>query len=159
VSGLLRRVVIWASDQNLGLEHVALSKHADGYIVVSRFLGAQADEPVCVDYQLDLSRTWHVRHLEATWSTPIATARLQLERSVDGEWLSNGTPRPELADCIDVDLAWTPLTNTLPIQRCLHRSSNLDGCARRTTLHPDGRTPLALRKRRRVVRGRPHRGR
>ena len=36
-----------------------------------------------------------------------------------GEWTTEaGEPLPELAGCLDVDLAMTAVTNTLPIRRC-----------------------------------------
>ncbi|ELZ32797.1 hypothetical protein C474_05975 [Halogeometricum pallidum JCM 14848] len=34
-----------------------------------------------------------------------------------GSWTVDGEPTPELDGCVDVDIAVTPLTNTLPIRR------------------------------------------
>jgi hypothetical protein len=40
-----------------------------------------------------------------------------LEADGRGHWLADGRPAPTLEGCIDVDLAATPFTNTLPIRR------------------------------------------
>jgi uncharacterized protein len=42
-------------------------------------------------------------------------ARLNVER--DGVWRSSGQDLPEVRGCLDVDLAVTPATNTVPIRR------------------------------------------
>ena len=35
----------------------------------------------------------------------------------DGLWWVEGRPEATLRECVDVDLGWTPSTNTLPIRR------------------------------------------
>jgi len=42
---------------------------------------------------------------------------LHLVRSPCGEWSANGEPRPDLGAAIDIDLSFSPFTNTLPIRR------------------------------------------
>lgn len=34
-----------------------------------------------------------------------------------GRWLDDGDPVPDLSGCLDIDLGFTPATNTLPIRR------------------------------------------
>jgi hypothetical protein len=66
-------------------------------------------------YELECAADWTFRslHLEA-----LAGHRaLDLERTSDGVWLLDGDERPDLAEAVDLDLAITPLTNTLPIRR------------------------------------------
>jgi hypothetical protein len=44
--------------------------------------------------------------------------RLKLRSDGHGNWTENdGTPRPDLADCVDIDFSGSPFTNTLPIRR------------------------------------------
>ena len=45
------------------------------------------------------------------------TSRVFLRRTAEGDWTRNGTPAPELAGATDIDLGFTPATNTLPIRR------------------------------------------
>lgn len=43
--------------------------------------------------------------------------QLRLHRDADGDWFVDEEPRPDLADAVDIDLAFSPFTNTLPIRR------------------------------------------
>jgi hypothetical protein len=66
-------------------------------------------------YELVCDADWTFRtlHLEA-----LAGHRtLDLEHRPDGLWVLDGFERADLAEAIDIDLAITPLTNTLPIRR------------------------------------------
>src|SRR4051812_16662240 len=45
------------------------------------------------------------------------TARVTLERDPDDRWTVDGTPRPDLTGCVDVDLESSAVTNTLPVHR------------------------------------------
>jgi uncharacterized protein len=66
-------------------------------------------------------------HLTPRWQTvDVALRRLApaddpvtrlLSRDDAGRWTVNGTPRPDLEGCADVDLEFSPSTNTLPIRR------------------------------------------
>jgi uncharacterized protein len=62
---------------------------------------------------------------DEAWSTRTALiegeagARIRVALVADGHgnWRNDGKPVPELAGAIDVDLGFTPMTNTLPIRR------------------------------------------
>ncbi|MGO4433024.1 putative glycolipid-binding domain-containing protein [Paenarthrobacter sp. RAF9] len=43
--------------------------------------------------------------------------RLEVQRGNDGTWCVNGERRPDLEGAIDIDLGFSPFTNTLPIRR------------------------------------------
>jgi hypothetical protein len=109
--------VLWLSEQEPGAEYVALWQRSQGYRVHSDWLGADESGPVRAMYRLDLDRTWVVRELAVRWSTSTTTERLRVQRDASGAWRVNGELRPDLERCIDVDVAWSPLTNTLPIRR------------------------------------------
>lgn len=44
-------------------------------------------------------------------------SRIFIARAADGGWTMNGRPVPEVAGAEDIDLGFTPATNTLPIRR------------------------------------------
>jgi hypothetical protein len=44
-------------------------------------------------------------------------SRIFIRRAPDGEWTLNGTPVPGLDAALDIDLGFTPATNTLAIRR------------------------------------------
>ncbi len=44
-------------------------------------------------------------------------SRIYIRRDPAGVWTRNGVAVPEVADALDIDLGFTPATNTLPIRR------------------------------------------
>jgi hypothetical protein len=70
--------------------------------------------PARFEYTATLTRSWTFTSLVVR-SDDGPTVRL--ERSSTGVWSSDGTARPDLADAVDIDLAFSPFTNTLPIRR------------------------------------------
>ena len=111
------RTVLWLSEQEPGSEYVVLWRTAKGYRVHGDWVGSVDRAPSRAWYQLDIDDGWGVQRLRAAWRTPTALARLHLHYETDGGWRVNGQMRPDLTGCRDIDLAWSPLTNTLPIRR------------------------------------------
>jgi uncharacterized protein len=66
------------------------------------------------DYEVTLSADWTFHALEIRSHD---SRNLYLSRDDDGAWSINGQPRPDLAKAVDIDLAFSPFTNTLPIRR------------------------------------------
>jgi hypothetical protein len=60
---------------------------------------------------------------------------LDVSRSTDGTWTVDGVLRPDLMDAIDIDLAFSPFTNTLPIRRL---NLTIGSAAVITTAYIDG---------------------
>jgi hypothetical protein len=79
-------------------------------------VGTHEGEAVSADYRLVLDAHWVTLRVDASWGLGPLKQTLTLDR-VGTRWRSNGTPRPDLDGCVDVDLRWTPFTNTLPIRR------------------------------------------
>lgn len=70
-------------------------------------------EGVVHRYEALLGGDWVFHSLVAT-----ADGReVRLARSASGVWTVDGTPRPDLAAAVDIDLSFSPFTNTLPIRR------------------------------------------
>lgn len=72
---------------------------------------------------------WRIAYevgLDSTFATSSCVVRadggsthldLIIARDGNGRWFMNGHEQPQVAGCIDVDLAFSPATNTLPIRR------------------------------------------
>ncbi len=59
---------------------------------------------------------WHTR--SATVSIREGHDRRELRITAEnGRWHENGHPNENVNGCIDIDLGWSPSTNTLPIRR------------------------------------------
>src|SRR5262245_36131089 len=69
-----------------------------------------------VDYVVRISPTWHVRQF--LLFRDMDDPDLWLGTDGGGRWGEvNGAHRPDLDGCIDIDLAGTPFTNTIPSRR------------------------------------------
>ena len=68
-------------------------------------------------YRVDANAGWQtVRCTVSGWG-PAGALSFLAERSMTGGWAIDGTPRPDLAACTDIDLGFTPATNTVAIRR------------------------------------------
>ena len=105
------RDVVWEWCGNEGLEHLRLDTEgavrAEGRLVVG-IDGAV----VGLRYSVLCDAAWRFQ-----------AANLQLGSETHGiahspaGWEVDGESRPDLHDCIDIDIRMTPFTNTLPIRR------------------------------------------
>lgn len=69
---------------------------------------------------------WSLLNCDAAWRTLSACAKgkigsvevdLDIRADDDRRWHMNGDLQPQLEGCLDIDLGFTPATNTLPIRR------------------------------------------
>ncbi|MGA0533421.1 putative glycolipid-binding domain-containing protein [Hansschlegelia sp. KR7-227] len=105
----------WRSLEGQGIDHVVITPEDRRIVARGTVIGDRGGSPYGVYYRIDLDPAWRVREL----ALGTADGRgLHLLSDGDGHW-SNGTGEPltEFDGCLDVDLAGTPFTNTLPIRR------------------------------------------
>lgn len=69
-----------------------------------------------VGYDVTVDAEWTTRKVRAVNSTADGDREVVLERDTDG-WTVDGTARPDLDGCVDVDFESSAVTNTLPIHR------------------------------------------
>jgi hypothetical protein len=109
-------VARWKDWSGEGLEHLVLQERNDGVSAESLVLTPPEDTAVAAWYRIVCDPGWRVRRLEV--SLLDEPRRIELSSDGAGRWTDTvGTPRPDLAGAIDVDLTATPFTNTLPIRR------------------------------------------
>jgi len=75
------------------------------------------DRPMLSEYEVYCDQLWHTRRVavERVMGSERNSVDLAVENS--GVWYSSGEELPALHECVDIDLAVTPATNTLPIRR------------------------------------------
>ena len=117
IGAVSRTVVVrWKDWSGEGLEHLVLQERADGISAESLVLSPPEDAAVAARYRIVCDPGWRVLRLEV--SLVDGARRIELSSDGAGRWADRaGTPRPDLAGAIDVDLSATPFTNTLPIRR------------------------------------------
>jgi uncharacterized protein len=72
-----------------------------------------------IDYLVTCDREWETRVavVDAWRGAASEHRRLVIVHREDGQWLVDGNEVPGLEGCCDIDLGFSPSTNTLPIRR------------------------------------------
>jgi uncharacterized protein len=104
----------WTSEILRSREEFTLASTDTGYRLAGAVRIVRDETPVEIAYQVDCAPDWTTG--AAMVEIPALSVDLRL-RVDAGSWTVDGEPRPDLDGCIDVDLGWTPATNTLPIRR------------------------------------------
>jgi hypothetical protein len=68
-------------------------------------------------YAIDCDAQWRTRSATIEGEVDADPFRLVLASDGAGRWTRDGVPVPEIEGALDVDLGFTPATNTLPIRR------------------------------------------
>jgi uncharacterized protein len=111
------QALIWRQLDGLGLEHCRLVEEdlatsLDGAAVVM-----DAGVAWRLNYGIVCDRDWRTRLVSVGAVAGASDRALALAVGEDGRWSVDGAVRSELDGCVDVDLGFTPSTNTLPIRR------------------------------------------
>jgi len=108
-------VVRWRPASGDGLEHLTVTAKDDSIVARSVVIGERGGIPYGVRYTIACDSSWKVQSLDLETT---AGQELHLQSDGNGRWTdTDGRARPDFDGCIDVDLAGTPFTNTLPIRR------------------------------------------
>jgi hypothetical protein len=112
----MTRAVVWRGAEEWLAEHAQVELWEAGVAAGGVQLGAEP-EPYRLDYHLDAPRDWVTRRLEVDASGAGWRRRLVLEHDGAGAWTLDGQPAPELEGAMDCDIAFSPLTNLMPVRR------------------------------------------
>src|SRR4051794_17129167 len=100
-----------------GFEVLFASRDEAGRRLVGATTAREGEAFWSVGHDLELDAAWRTRRARVTSLGRAGTARVTLERDPDDRWTVDGTPRPDLTGCVDVDLESSAVTNTLPVHR------------------------------------------
>jgi hypothetical protein len=110
------RALAWTGLEEWLAEHAQVDVGHHGIMATGVQLGVEP-EPYLLEYRLDAPSEWITRRLEVEASGAGWRRSLSLEHDGRGRWTADGERRPELDGALDCDLAFSPLTNVMPIRR------------------------------------------
>jgi uncharacterized protein len=87
-----------------------------GWRLDGTIVAASDNGPAAVIYLVVCDAHWRTRQAHVSLRDGAGERTLDVQVAGD-RWSANGAPRPDLAGCVDIDLGWSPSTNTLPIRR------------------------------------------
>jgi len=112
----MHRDIVWEWADRPGLEHCTVTATSAGVAADGLTLFVLDGTTWRLRYRLACDPGWRFIRGEMTLDGPADARTLTLEHGPQG-WLVDGRPRPELGDCVDLDIRATPFTNTLPLRR------------------------------------------
>jgi uncharacterized protein len=111
-----RRWILWQGLITPSMERFIASASDDGFELSGLILQEHKDAPYVVRYRIRVDQGWRTREAEVEVENG-GSRRLRLSADAGGQWSGEGRRLNELDGCLDVDLEWSPSTNTLPIRR------------------------------------------
>ncbi len=109
--------MLWRRLDTPGHESARMTFDAERRRLFGTAVFADGKRPCRLDYAVTCDARW--RTLSATVAGWLGDDVVDVEIEVDAKraWRLNGVESPSVAGCIDVDLNFSPATNTLPIRR------------------------------------------
>jgi uncharacterized protein len=113
----LQRSIVWEWCDRPGLEHLLLDIDAAGSRADGLVMVALSGTLLRLRYAIACDAQWHFRSATIAAESNGDTRERRIARGEDGAWTIDGTARPDLVACSDIDIMGTPFTNTMPIRR------------------------------------------
>ncbi|HEX9096152.1 MAG TPA: putative glycolipid-binding domain-containing protein [Candidatus Dormibacteraeota bacterium] len=111
-----RRWILWQGLIGPSMERFVAARSENGFQLSGLILQAHHDAPYVVRYSIEVDDAWCTRAVQVDVEND-GQHRVALAADGAGNWSRNTEPLIALDGCLDVDLEWSPSTNTLPIRR------------------------------------------
>lgn len=100
-----------------GHEDARFARAGEGWRVTGEVEVEEAGVAARLRYAVECDAAWRTRAVIVEGHAAGAPVHVALAADGAGRWTRDGAPVPALAGTLDVDLGFTPATNTLPIRR------------------------------------------
>jgi hypothetical protein len=108
---------LWNRLDRPGHEAIRWIERPSGWLLTGNAVFANEGEPCQLEYTVACDCGWQTQSATVEgWAgrTPIT---VQVEVDAGRRWWLNGLECPDVAGCLDIDLSFSPSTNTLPLRR------------------------------------------
>lgn len=100
-----------------GTDRCTLSRLDSGWMLVGQAIWHDDGTDNLLSYDVRCAPDWQSLSADVAGEVDGRSIALKLLKTDHG-WTLNGVLQPCGADCIDLDLSFTPATNLLPLRRC-----------------------------------------
>jgi len=107
---------LWRWLQGAGLERFELVRAADDWIFRGTILTLTDDTAAEAKYEIRCDHSFRTRSASISLLYSSGERRLKIEAQ-NGRWFENGRENQAVNGAVDIDLGWSPSTNTPPIRR------------------------------------------
>ena len=109
--------ILWRHPATGTLERCTLGPTASGQRLAGTLVGEHKGAPIEIRYVIQTDTDWRTRDVGVYIVGGQSDARLALKADGAGHWTLDEGALPDLDGALDVDLGFTPATNTLAIKR------------------------------------------
>ncbi len=110
------RSLLWESQLSRGQEYFSLFSTDYGYLLRGSVIALEAS-PTLTSYQIECDKSWVTKHVNVQKESDGKTNRLTLTVDDKQTWFNGESIVPFARGLFDVDLEFSPSTNTLHIRR------------------------------------------
>jgi uncharacterized protein len=108
---------LWTGRAYYSLENCLIDVTSSGVDVNSVIIGKYEGRIYRVDYHIKTNPDWETQYVQITSRHSNREQYYRLHSDGAGNWIADGQRIGQFDGCFDVDIAVTPFTNTLPINR------------------------------------------
>jgi len=112
----LVRTCLWRWLRGTGLERFDLLREGGGWLLRGTILALGDRRSAEAHYEVFCDSAWHTRRADIRLDEEGGERSLRLTVE-NGRWYEDGRKRDTVRGSLDLDLGWSPSTNTLPIRR------------------------------------------
>jgi len=109
--------IVWEAQQWPGMEYLRLEEHASEVIADGTIIMIDKTLPLRIHYSIHCNPAWAVQQASVEVEGYSAPRRRLKADGAGARRIVFNMPLEHLVGCIDIDIAATPFTNTLPIRR------------------------------------------
>jgi hypothetical protein len=112
-----RDTILWKRLDLPGHETAMLRPGPEGWQLSGVAVLAESKRPCRLEYEITCDARWLTRRCQLGGYIGAVPVAMEIARSPSGEWTVDGARLTSLDGCHDIDLAFSPATNLLPIRR------------------------------------------
>lgn len=109
--------IAWRRLDAPGHDAARLCSIDDGWQLEGVAVFVEDDKACCLRYTVSADERWHTVSSRISGWAGDDMVDIEIAADAGRRWTLNGAPVPGVDGCIDIDLAFTPATNVLPIRR------------------------------------------
>ncbi|MGB3553187.1 MAG: putative glycolipid-binding domain-containing protein [Jannaschia sp.] len=113
----LPRTVLWRRIDVAGMDVCSYASCGDGFLISGTALNQEGGDPARFEYEAHYNADWSSRSARVSGWIGSARKELALSRDPTSSWNCNGEVVGDVDGLFDVDLGFTPATNTNAIKR------------------------------------------
>jgi hypothetical protein len=107
---------LWEWLTGPGLERFELVREENGWKARGTIVALGERGPAEAVYSWSCDEAWRTRQADISLRDESCERSLHVIAK-NGRWFENGHEKKQLAGCVDIDLGWSPSTNTIAIRR------------------------------------------